>query len=624
LGFGDIFRNYSASRTVISVDKARISAEAFIREYSNEKQNIKNNSSPPLTDKELKNIDIKEIVIENIINRSVFEQIIRRIGIVIPKRSIFSVVQSIPDFQVKGAFSERVYEDTIRRSGVGEGVFLAQIRDHLEHEQLLRPLVTSFRIPAFIREQIAKEFETEKTLLVAKLALDDIPVKKDLSDDEVKQYYEINKDKYKIPECRDLSVLVIDCRSLAGEASEVDPAEVEARFQETRLSYDQPETRDFERFSFETKKDADKAWNMINAGESSITIKKKFAIRSDIIRGIRLSDLPEQFGKDLFELTINKTSSVCSSGEQFHVYRLVKINAPKMQNKNEIKKQIREEILNERLNSPDFYEKVKSIKNEIDDGFGSGNSIDEIAKKTGLKFVKLKSFARSSREMEKIVKDEATRNELIQGAFDIEENQATQIIESKEDDLLSYVVYVKKINKADIPQFEKISGQVKSDYIAYIKEKEASKTAQEIVGKGNDAASDVKKLKGVKIYKLSKKDLIMAVQRQKMNGDIIKLLKEIPNPNLLLGVISTTRKGEAINCKLPEGGQVLIAVQDVSVAVTASDESRNIFKKHLESGASNDIISVIKDVFKEKLEIEVNRKVIEDLTQSNDKSEEND
>ncbi|MDR2598148.1 MAG: SurA N-terminal domain-containing protein [Holosporales bacterium] len=622
-GVGDIFKNYSASRTVISVAKSKVSADTFIREYHSEKQRIRNDSKTPLTNEEMRKIDVKGIVVDNIVNRLVFEQSIGRLGILVPKKSIIGLIQALPDFQVDGVFSERVYENVLKRSGIGEAGFLAQIKNNLEQMQLFHPINTSYRIPAFIKEQIAKEFEAEKTLLVLKLSPNDMKVEQNPSNDEVKQYFEINKDQYEIPERRDLSVLIIDYQALAGDALEIDPAEVESRFQQTKHLFIQPETRDFERFSFERKEDADKAWNMLNSGASSNVVKKKFAIQADIVRGIRLSDLPEQFGKDLFELTLNKTSSVCSSGGQFYIYRLIKVNTSKMQDENEIKLKIKEEIRNERLNAPEFYGKIKAIKNKIDDGFGSGKSIDEIAKETGLKVIELKSFAKDSQEMTKIVKDEAARNEMIQASFDIGENQATQIIESKEDDSVSYVAYVRKIEKSEVPQLEKIIGKVKDDYITRNKEKEAEKMARDITNNGDEAATDVKKRKGVRVYKLSKKDLIMAVQRNEMKGDVTKILLDIPNPDILFNVMSTTRKGEAVSYKLPDGGQIVVAIQDVSVGVSASDEMRKIFSNHVDAGASRDIMAVAMNAMKQPLDIEINKDVIGELIQSSDKADEN-
>jgi peptidyl-prolyl cis-trans isomerase D len=609
---------------VISVSKARISADAFLREYHSEKQRIKNGAEAPLSDKEMKDVDVKGIVIDNIVNRSVFEQSLRRLGIIIPKKSILSVVQSMPNFHVNNMFNELLYSSVLTKSGIGEATFLSQIKDSLERLQLLQPIVTSYRIPAFIREQIAKEFEAKKTLLVLKLDLSDMVVEENPSNDEVKQYFEVNKDTYKVTERRNLAVLQIDYQALAADALYVNPDDVEAQYQQTKDQYNQEENRDFERFQFENREDADKAWNMINAGEDSDVIKKKFAIQSDVIRGIRLSDLPEQFGKDLFELALNKTSPVCSSGGQFYIYRLIKINAAKMQDADEIKLKIKEEIRNEKLNSPEFYEKIKSIRNKIDDGFGSGKSIDEVAKETGLKVIEFKSFVKDGKEMTDVVKDEATRKELIQASFDVGENQATQIIESKESDSVSYVVYVRKIENSEIPQFEKIIDKVKNDYITHNREKEAETKAREIVGNDDKAAAEVEKQKKVKVYKVSKKDLIEAVHGHGTNVDMKKVLEVIQNPNIVMNIMSMIRKGEATNYKTPDGGQMVVAVQDTDIGVSASDETKKLLANFMEAGASNDIMAITMMALKKPLDIDIDKEAIGTLTQKSDQAGEND
>ncbi|MDR1476290.1 MAG: peptidylprolyl isomerase [Holosporales bacterium] len=622
-GVGDIFRNYSASRTVINVAKTKIPADAFLREYNNEKQRIKNNSDNPL--KDIKNVDIKGVVIENMVNRAVFEQFLRRLKIVVPKKSILNIVQSLPDFQVNGIFNERVYESALKRSGIGEAGFLAQIRDSLERTQLLHPIATSYRIPLFIKEQIAKEFEAEKTLLISILHTKDMQVDKDPSPKETKQYFDSSPEKYKIPEQRDLAILVIDFRSLAKDILRVDPKEVEARFPQTEQSYVQKETRDVQRFSFDTKEDADRDRSLINSGEPLTVIKKKFAIPCEVMKGVRPSDFPDQVGTDLFKLPLNKASPVYQEGGRFYIYRPVKINTSKQLDDKEIKSNILKEIQNEKMNSIEFHKTVKLIKNKVDDGFGSGKGIDEIAKETGLRIEELKAFEKdiNAPKLVTIINDEATRKELIEEAFGANKKQATQILESKEDDSIAYVIYVRDIKKSEMPKFETISGKVKNDYINHRKEKEIESQTREIVNKGDEAAAAVAQHKNVMRFKFSKKDLIMAAQGQVAKEDVKKILKIIPNPNVVFNIMSTLRKGEAINYKLPEGERyAIIAFKDASVGVNATDEMGKIISNHVDSGASSDVLPFTMIALKKPLDVEIDEEIVAELIHSTDKADE--
>jgi peptidyl-prolyl cis-trans isomerase D len=596
-----------------------------MREYNEERQRIRNASSIPLSDKELNSLNIKSIVLDNLITRAVFDQALKGIGIIIPKKSVLSIIQSIPDFQIDGIFSEKVYEDAIRRSGISEAGFLAQIRDNLERTQLLYPLVASYKIPLFIKEQIAKEFESVKTIVLAKLNVSDMKIDENIPTEDTRQYFDVNKEKYQNPERRNISILFVDNLAASGDELKVSKKEIDERYEEVKSSFTQEETRDFERFAFERREDADKAWNVLNAGTPSEDVKKKFAVNSDFIRDTHLSDFPEQFGDTLFELTLNQTSTVCAVGNQFYVYRCVKINAPKQQESpQEIKEKIAKDIQNEKLNSPEAYEKIKLVRNKVDDGFGAGKNIDEVAKDTGLRVAELKDFDLQvgNPELVKLVPDEATRKEIIENTSRTDAKQATQTIESKENDTLSYVVYVRNIKKANIPEFDKISEKVKKDYINEKKGKEAETQVRAIVNKGLDACGEVLKLKDTKSYKVSKKDVIMAVGQKTASQDTKDIMAEIPNPNVLLNTLGTMKKGEAIDYKLPDGNYVIIALKESGSSIRASDEFGRVVANYIDSGASKDVVPVAMKSFRKMHDVDVDEELVEELVKVTDKDDE--
>jgi peptidyl-prolyl cis-trans isomerase D len=595
-----------------------------MREYNEAKQRIRNDSTTPITDQELKNLNLRGMVLDNLIARAVFDQTLKGIGIVIPKKSILSIIQSIPDFQVEGVFSEKIYEDAIRRAGISEAGFLAQIRDNLERTQLLYPLVAGYKIPVFIKEQVAKEFESVKTIVMAKLHIKDVKIDENIPDEELKQYFDANKEEYQKPEQRHIAILCIDGSAAAGDELKVSQEEIDARYEEVKASFVQEETRDFERFTFERREDADKAWNMLNAGESSAAVKKKFAIGSGVINDTHLADFPEQFGKILFELTLNQTSPVCPVGDRCYLYRVVKINAPKQHDEKEAKKKISEEIRNEKLNSPEVYEKIKIVKNKVDDGFGAGKNIDEVAKDTGLRIVELKDFNPqvNNPELTKLITDEATRKEVIDSASKVDAKQASQIIESKESDEVAYVVYVRNITKASVPDYDKISKKVKENCITEKKEKEAETQVRAIVDKGPEACGAVLKLKGAKSFKISKKDVLLAIGQKVMSNDTKAIMAEIPNPNVILNTLSTMKKGEAMEYKLPGGGYVIIALKEAQSGIKASDEFGKVVSNYLDTGASKDVVPIAMKAFKKMHEVDVDEELVDELVKVTDKDEE--
>ena len=616
-GVGDIIRNYSASKAVFTIDKERFTVEQFLREYSQEKQRIRNIGSKPLTDAEMEKLNIKGMVLNKLLNAAVLEHTYGKLGIIVSKQSLRDIVHSMPQFQNRGGFDTRIYEMAIRRSGMSEQGFLMGIRDNVAKTQLLHPIIAGYKLPEIIKEIIAKEFESKYTVLLSKINLDSLKYNENVSDNELKQFYDNNSDKYRKPETRNVSILLIDYGNLAGDMT-IDEDEIDAVYEENKDSYKPEETRNFERFSFDDRQSADKAWEMMNRGVSSKEIIKGLTPDMEEVRGAHVSDFPEKVGKELFSLKKGHSSAVYEISGKFYVCRLTSITAPKQKSVSEIKAEIRKELQNDKMNSPEFYAKIKEMKNKIDDGFGSGKTIDIIAKETGMKVEKISGVKKEevSAELHKIIPDEDTRTEVIEKIFTTEAGQASQTIDSKETDTLSYVVAIDKVQPAVIPEFNKIKDQVKRDYILDKKEKSLTEDLNEIAGMSTKAAAQMKKKFNTKSFKFSKRDVL--TQSQHKNAEVEEILNEIPNPNAVLNIVSSLKSGEISYYKISDTEYLVCGIDNINRAGETSKEFYAAISRYIDAGTSNDVIGATLAAFKQTMKIDIDNKLIDEVTKSSD------
>jgi len=616
-GVGDIIRNYSASKTIFSVENTKLSVDQFLREYSQEKQRIRNIGSKPLSDKEMEKLDIKNLVLNKLVNDIVLEQMYNKLGIIVPKRTLIEIVHSLPEFRNKdGNFDERVYEIAIRRSGISEQGFLNQIRNNIARNQLLHPIIAGYKLPKFIEECVAKEFENRNMVLLSKVDLDSVKFNKDITESELKQYYENNKQKYQRPETRDISILIIDYRNLA-KSINIDENSVEKYYIENKDSYRPKEKRDFERFVFDSKEDADKAWTMMNRGAKSSEVIKKLTPDMENMKGVAKSDLPSEIAKALFSLKLTKTSEVYSINGKYYIYRLTKVFQEKGKSEKEIKDQIREELRNEKMNSPEFYSKIKEMKNKIDDGFGSGKTIEEISRETGMKIINISDLEKNfeNSKLNDIIKDEDTRTDVINEIFSTEESQVTQTIDSKETDTLSYAVLIRKIIPASIPEFKKIIEKVKLDFILEKKDKSTLNKIGEII-ESEIPIQDFKKAFPIKNFKFSKKDLLLS---QKINNsEVNSILREIPNPNVVLNIISSLKSGEVNYFKLSDKEYIIVGIEKIEKAPVSSSDFAKVISTYLSNSTASDVLPISLIAFKNNLKINIDRKLVDEMTKKED------
>ncbi|MDR1333469.1 MAG: SurA N-terminal domain-containing protein [Holosporales bacterium] len=609
-GVGDVIRNYSSTKPVLTVGESKVTVDEFLREYDLERQNIRNRGSRPLSDEELKHLDIKQMVLDRLTQSLVVANAINKLNIVVSQRTILSVIHSLPEFQRDGVFSGELYAAILQKAGLSEPSFLYSIQEHVARSQLIHPVIAGYKLPKFIKEMIAKEFDSKNEVLVAKIDLEQLKYDSKVDDDTLKQYYMNNQEKYKREESRDVAVLVIDHEKLAAKLP-ISEDDVQAVYENTKDSYVANETRDFTRFEFENMKDATAAWKRLARGEVPSKIVKKFMAKMMNLQQCEKADFPPEVGEDLFKLKRNKVSSVYPISGKCYVYKLTKINLPKQKSESEIKAAVKAELQKEKLNSPEFAEIIRGLRNKVDDDLGSGRPIDDVSKEIGMQLVEIKGTTKrlGSPDLTKLIQDEETRTDVLGAIFTTDEQQASPIIPSRAVDSIEYVVASRKIDKEAVPEFSTVRQVVMRDFILGKRDKMAIATINDILGKNKEAAKEVAKMKGVKSFKFSKMDVIS--HSKNPSPVVAGVLQEIPNANVVLNIVSALRSGEAMHYKLSDTVYIIVAIGSVERG-NASQLSVSTIDGYLDSCTERDAPQLIIDAVKRQIKVKVYQKRIDE------------
>ncbi len=620
-GIGDIIRNYSASKSVVTVGKVSVNSETFSREYNQARQKIRNAGQRALTDLEMQNIDVKSLVLDKMIDEAVLDQTCLNYGLTISKKSIGEVIHSIPEFQKDGVFNGAIFSTILQRSGIPKSAFVQNIRNNLSRTQLLHPIVVGYEVPKFVKDIITKEFETKKTLVFGYIKLSDIKDSFDITDDDLAEYYNSNKDQYKKPEMRDISVLVIDYTKHIADI-EVTQKEIDEYYEANKDAFAPRELRNFQRLTFKTAANADKAWEMLKRGSSVNEIVKLFIPNIEEVNDMDQQSFPKEVGKELFSLKKEgDVSVVYHIGDLFYVYRLTKVSKIGERTKEEINQEIKNILQNEKMNTPEFYQSMKEIRNKIDDGFGAGKDISEIAKETGMQIVSIKDVTVDTEnpEIASLATDKPTIDDIKEAIFSTPEKQASQIIESRELDTLSFVVWVDKVTPEYIPEMNSIKTTVKEDYIKSRKDEMAKKKADEILDANEKAVSSFANSFKAGTYTISKRDIIMYQTEQANN--VTQIMKIIPNLNVVLDLISTLHKGEAKYFVNENGDYLLVGLKETTNPKTNDIKFSSIVDRYIDNSLKKDIPQISMVAFKNQLKITVDEKLIKKITSSVDDEE---
>lgn len=588
-GIGDIIRNYAATRTVVTVGKMKLPSDIFMMELSNKKQEIRS-ANPNMSPAEFEKIDFKELVINEFISKAVFSQAQEKFKIAVSKGTVFDFIKSTPELQTKGQFDQRKYQTMLYNLQMTEGMYLNKMHSFLASSQLTHPLASGYITPGFINDSLIKDFAFEKDIKISILDVNSLKLKEDVKENEIKAFYNENVKHYEKPEVRDVSILVIDTQKVADEFDITDE-EVETFYNENTSEYGPKELRDVEILVFEDSDSAHKAWKMMNVEDATTKqIEKDFAVKAVRENGLDRARLPQKLAEILFRIEKGNATEPLAVEGGVVVYRVVDINQKDAVALKDAKQEIIEQIKSEKMNSPEAHQRVKELRNSVDDALGSGKTMDEISKETGMKVVDIHEFTQASaiEALKDVASDEATVAEIVDETFKTEIGTDTATIDSKEIDTLSFVVRVNNIKKAYVPAFEEIKDKVKEDVIFDKKDKLAQKEIKELKKKGADAYKDLRKFGGKpEQFTLSKIDLLMNARTTKY----LSLFSKCPNLDFIFGLLSA-KKGEILSTPDGRGNYILASLT-------------NVHKKELSFQDETQINQALKVMYNDKTAIDM-------------------
>jgi hypothetical protein len=194
-------------------------------------------------------------------------------------------------------------------------------------------------------------------------------------------------------------------------------------------------------------------------------------------------------------------------------------------------------------------------------------------------------------------------------------------IDSRETDTLSFVVYVDKITKEYVQDLKSIKQIVKTDLIKSKKGEIAKKQVSNITDKFEKAVQELAKIKGVKTFAISKKEILL---NQKKNlTTLSEIKKHIPSQNVLFDIVSTLKKGEAKYFLLPNGDYLVIGIKQVNKGNITDITFLKIIEKYMDTTIKRDFNNIAINAFKHQLQIKIDNKALDRITRSIDKEEDN-
>jgi len=594
-GFGlqDVLSRWGTSK-LATVGEVEISTEEFGQSFIREINYISQNIGKNLTIEEAKSFGLHLQVVERLINRSLLDQLLIDLKISVGDVLLLKNLKTNPNFKdAEGNFNRKNYNDYLSKINLSENEFEKILRNDLSRGLLTQILDPNFNHNQNIVKTIASYIGEEREVKLYKLNYDTNTSLQDFNKDEVRKFYENNKNNYSSKSIRKYSVLNINPSQFLNEI-EITEEEIQNIYEERKQNFTQPEFRELSRIIFQTSDLANEALNKILSNEKTFEqIGKDLNLnRKEINFGTYSKiDLDDELSEFIFDAKIKKNSIVGPiNGELgFELYKVNKIIPEFVLGEEKAKSQIINEIqLENSLN------KLSEMIPEVEDMIASGETLEEIARKYQMNIENLE-ISKGDELPKKY------RNKNLKTYFDEASNDNTDLLQIEDNTFIS--IRLDDEIEPIIPSFEKIYDQLLDDY----------KISQILELMEKDLNEVITKYTLDEAVKLNKIIHLFDDKINRETNDSFKILNKLTVENIFQNSV-----GDFVIQKMNENKNPYLILIETTKIIPASSKSaydkvlKNI-QNQVNEQVKNDLITSLLNSLRQTYEPKVNYELLNQI-----------
>lgn len=210
------FRN-PERRVVASVGDQEIGLKEFVQNYQRQVEALRRQRGE-LSSQDLKNMDLKRQVLEQMINARLLQTKAEELGLVVGSGQVRTKIRGMSVFHGDNAtFDPSRYQGLLRMNNLTPAQFESDIRRDLV-STALRQVVTS---PVLVEESEAREMfdyiQAKASIDYVRFPVQDYVQQVEVSDKQIRAYYEQHKQKYEIPAQMSMQAVTLTPKTLAAE-----------------------------------------------------------------------------------------------------------------------------------------------------------------------------------------------------------------------------------------------------------------------------------------------------------------------------------------------------------------------------------------------------------------------
>ena len=451
----------SNNRTVIKVDNIEISQAEFQYELQKELNAAKNILNTDLDEEAMADLraSLTSAVASKMVKDAVIDRSMQKYHVLFRPELISRMIANEPSFQdLSGNFNRDLFRRVLNENNISEQEYLKSVSRALAEQILTAWPVQKINIPEILVNAEIKIDGKRRVFKYTTIEPENIKIDRDISEDEITQYYEDFAAQFVEPERRNLSVIYLSVDDIA-KNMEVTKDEIKAYYDEHVDDYETKEKREVLQMMFEDQSKADEAYEALTNGADFYEVATDFAGQSKEdteLGSVFENDLVFEIAEDTFALEKGGFTKPIAVSDVFQIIKVVDITEPSKVDYSVASEQIKKELVSEKL-----YDAVYDVLSKMEDQIGAGKTLEEIAGIFNTKLQNVEGLADDGsvlvvpENLAQIVKS----SDFIDAAFSYAKGETSQTIETDEGLL---VMRIDDIAESHQKSLEEVTPQIKT------------------------------------------------------------------------------------------------------------------------------------------------------------------
>lgn len=267
---------------------------------------------------------LRQQALSQLIDETLLQNYAKKLGLAISDEQIKQAIFKQTAFQTNGKFDNTKYLGIINNMGLSADQYAEALRKQLITQQLIQSVTGTDFMLLGETNSLAALVSQERTVREATINVDALKSKQSVSDEEIKNYYQQNKNSFMAPEQFRVSYIKLDAASMQEEASEAD---IQSWYDQHQQDYTQPQRNRYSIIQTKTEDEAKAVIDTLKKGGDFAALAKEKS--SDPISARKGGDMgwlePSTTPDELKNAGLNEKgqlSGVISSSVGFIVARL--------------------------------------------------------------------------------------------------------------------------------------------------------------------------------------------------------------------------------------------------------------------------------------------------------------